>query len=210
MKRLIAALLCVWILSSCTRKDLPSSGGYTPVEGDFLFQSLPHNALIDAIEDSTGSPYSHCGIVKKSGAAWVVVEAIGPVKETPIALWILQGRKGAFAAYRLKPPLAQKIPAILDATQAYKGRPYDIHYDLDDVRIYCSELLWKSVRDATGRKLGTLQKLGELAWQPHEGVIRQIENGGLPLDRVMITPKAFATAPELTHVFSHPAGYGRR
>lgn len=188
------------LLVGCTRDTQPPPG-YTPREGDFLFQSLPHNDLIDAIEGSTGSPFSHCGIVKKSGDAWVVVEAIGPVKETPLLLWVMQGRKNAYAAYRLRPPLNAKIPAIIAATETYKGRPYDIHYDLDEARIYCSELLWKSVRDATGQKLGKLQKLGELAWQPHEKVIRAIENGQLPLDRVMITPKDFAEAPELESVF---------
>ena len=205
MKRLIAALLCVWAMASCNRESAPT--GYEPREGDFLFQSLPHNDLIDAIEGSTGSPFSHCGIVKKSGTAWMVVEAIGPVKETPLALWVLQGRKNAYAAYRLKPPLAEKIPAILAATQKYKGRPYDIHYDLDDARIYCSELLWKSVRDATGKKLGKIQKLGELDWRPHEKVIRAIENGALPLDRDMITPRAFAEAPELEFISASPTGY---
>ena len=193
------ALLSV-LLVGCTQDKQPPPG-YTPRAGDFLFQSLPHNPLIDAIEGSTGSPFSHCGIVKKSGDAWVVVEAIGPVKETPLVLWVLQGRKSAYAAYRLRPPLNAKIPNIITATETYKGRPYDIHYDLDEARIYCSELLWKSVRDATGQKLGKLQKLGELAWQPHEKVIRAIENGQLPLDRVMITPKDFAEAPELEPVF---------
>ncbi len=200
MLRLIA-LLAILFTSSCSREPGAASG-YQPREGDFLFQSLPHNDLIDAIEGSTGSPFSHCGIVKKSGTAWVVVEAIGPVKETPLALWVLQGRKSAYAAYRLRPPLDAKIPQILAATQKYKGRPYDIHYDLDEARIYCSELLWKSVRDATGRELGKLQRLGDLGWQPYEKVIRTIENGALPLDRVMITPKAFAEAPELEPVFS--------
>jgi hypothetical protein len=206
MNRILAALLFVFLAACCTRQTAQSpasAAGYEPREGDFLFQSLPHNPLIDAIEGSTGSPFSHCGIVKKSGTAWVVVEAIGPVKETPLPLWVLQGRKNAYAAYRLREPLRAKIPAILAATETYKGRPYDIHYDLDDARIYCSELLWKSVRDATGRKLGRIEKLGTLKWQPYESVIRSIENGALPLDRDMITPRSFSEAPELEPVFRH-------
>ena len=198
----LLTLLAVFIVGACSR-DPGATAGYQPQEGDFLFQSLPHNDLIDAIEGSTGSPFSHCGIVKKSGTAWVVVEAIGPVKETPLALWVLQGRKNAYAAYRLRAPLNAKIPQIIAATEKYKGRPYDIHYDLDEARIYCSELLWKSVRDATGHKLGKLQKLGDLAWEPYEKVIRTIENGALPLDRLMITPKDFAEAPELQPIFRY-------
>lgn len=103
--------------------------------------------------------------------------------------------------YRLRDPLAEKIPAIIAAAEKYKGRPYDIHYDLDDANIYCSELLYKAVRDATGRKIGRTRKLGELDWRPHERVIRSIENGGLPLGREMITPRDFSEAPELREVF---------
>ena len=68
-------------------------------------------------------------------------------------------------------------------------------------KIYCSELLYKAVRDATGRKLGKIRKLGELNWRPYEQVIRHIESGSLPLDREMITPRDFSEAPELREVF---------
>jgi hypothetical protein len=180
---------------------------YEPKAGDFVFQSLSHNPLIDSIEGSTGSPFSHCGIVrqrdtpKRHGDRWAVIEAIGPVKETPLSWWIAQGRGSAYAVFRLRAPLSEKVPAIIAAAERYKGRPYDIHYDMDDGKIYCSELLYKAVRDATGRKLGKIRKLGELNWRPYEQVIRGIESGGLPLEREMITPRDFTEAPELQEVF---------
>lgn len=193
--------------SAADPKSVTAQAEYQPQPGDFVFQSLPHNPLIDAIEGSSGSPFSHCGIVKRGDvtkphdAEWVVIEAIGPVKETRLAHWIAQGRDSAYVAYRLRAPLGEKIPAIITAAEKYKGRPYDIHYEMDDEKIYCSELLYKAVRDATGTKLGKIRKLGELKWQPYEKVIRQIENGGLPLDREMITPRDFSEAPELRQVF---------
>ena len=61
--------------------------------------------------------------------------------------------------------------------------------------------LYKAVRDATGRKVGKIRKLGELNWRPYEQVMRSIENGGLPLEREMITPRDFVEAPELREVF---------
>jgi Permuted papain-like amidase enzyme, YaeF/YiiX, C92 family len=198
---LLVLVLCIF--SGCHPEKTAAAppAGYEPRAGDFVFQSLPHDPLVDAIEGSSGSPFSHCGIVKRSGGQWVVIEAIGPVKETTLSWWIAQGREGAFTACRLREPLAQKIPAIISAAEKYEGRPYDIHYDMDDEKIYCSELLYKAVRDATGRKLGKIRKLGELNWQPYEQVIRHIENGKLPLDREMITPRDFCEAPELQQVF---------
>ena len=207
LRLLLGFALCLFAGCRSEKKGAAVPAEYGPQAGDFVFQSLPHNPLIDAIEGSSGSPFSHCGIVKerdgvkRRGDPWVVIEAIGPVKETPLTAWIAQGRDSAFVAFRLRPPLADKIPAIIAAAGNYGGRPYDIHYDMDDGKIYCSELLYKAVRDATGRKLGKMRKLGELNWQPYEKVIRGIENGGLPLDREMITPRDFSEAPELRQVF---------
>jgi hypothetical protein len=198
---LLAAVLC---LAGCQGKKVAAvPPDYTPREGDFLFQSLPHNRLIDAIEGCTESPFSHCGIVVHRDGKWKVLEAIGPVKETPLPVWIAQGRDNAYVAYRLRAPLAAKIPEIIAAAERYKGRPYDIHYDLDDAKIYCSELLWKATRDATGEKLGQLHKLGDLKWQPHEPVMREIEGGNLPLQREIITPRAVTEDPRLAEVFRY-------
>jgi hypothetical protein len=69
-------------------------------------------------------------------------------------------------------------------------------FTLDDSKIYCSELIYKGWLAATGDKVGKLVKLGDLNWKPHEPVIRTITNG-LPLDRVMITPRDLAAANQL-------------
>jgi hypothetical protein len=174
---------------------------YEPKDGDFLFQSLPHNPLIDAIEGASESPFSHCGIVVNRDGKWKVIEAIGPVKETHLPVWIAQGRNGAYVAYRLRAPLAEKVSDIIAAAERYRGRPYDLRYDLDDAKIYCSELIWKATRDAAGVTLGKIQALGDLRWQPHENVIRTLENGGLPLERKMITPRSLTEDPRLSEVY---------
>lgn len=176
-------------------------GQYVPQEGDIAFQSLPHNAIIDTIEGSTGSSFSHCGILHQVGSEWWVIEAIGPVKETSIMTWEARGRDGHFTVYRLKPKYRDKIPAFVRAAQGYEGLPYDIHYEMDDKAIYCSELIYKAFLKATGEELGHLHKLRELKWQPYEPVIKQIEGGTVPLDREIITPRAVSEAPQLEKVF---------
>ena len=190
----IIALAVVFFASAC-------DGQYAPQEGDVAFQSLPHNPLIDMIEGSTGSPYSHCGILHQVGSEWKVIEAIGPVKETSITAWEMQGRDGRFTVYRLKSKYRDKIADFIKAAQGYEGLPYDIHYDMDDKAIYCSELIYKAFRKATGEELGHLQKLSELKWQPYEPVIKQIEGGTVPLDRLIITPRCLSEATQLEKVF---------
>jgi hypothetical protein len=175
---------------------------YLVREGDIVFQSAPRSPLVDAIEGMTKSTYSHCGIVAKREGAWVVIEALGPVMETPLRSWIARGRGHHFAAYRLEPSFESSIPGIIESARRYLGRPYDIHFEFDEEKIYCSELVFKAVRMATGRSLGHVDRVGELDWRPHEKFIRTIE-AEVPLDRELITPVAISRAKELTKVYAH-------
>ena len=177
---------------------------YEPREGDVIFQSLPHGPVVWAIEGVTRSPYSHCGIVGREDGQWIVYEAIGKVRITPLEAYLERGRGGGFAVYRLKDEFAGHIPATLECCRTYLGRPYDIRYQLDDEKIYCSELIYKAFRDATqGQELGTLSRFGDMDWGAYEALIRQVEGGPVPVDRMMITPVGLARAPQLVPIFWH-------
>jgi hypothetical protein len=191
MQRSLSFLASALLFVSATH-----AADYVPQEGDLVFQSLPHNEVSDAIEGCTHSPFSHCGIVVKTVLGWSVLEAIGPVKQSPLNRWIEQGRELKFAVYRLKAEHQPKALAMIAEARKFVGLPYDIQDELDDEKIYCSELIYKAWLAATGEKMGTLVKLGDLNWKPHEQVIRAIANG-LPLDRLMITPRDLALAPQL-------------
>jgi cell wall-associated NlpC family hydrolase len=153
-------------------------------EGDLVFQALPHNPLVDAIEGASGAPFSHCGIMHQTANGWV-------------AQWKAQARDRLYVTYRLKPAYKEKIPAFIIAAQAMKGRPYDHHYAWDEEAIYCSELIYKAFEKATGDKLGTMQRLGDLNWRPYAAVMEQVEGGPVPVDRMMITPRAVTEAGQV-------------
>jgi hypothetical protein len=210
-----AAVIFAIFLGACVYRNVPALAQlarYEPREGDVLFQSLPHADLVDCIEGVTQSPWSHCGVVMRYDDKWMVVEAIGPVRRTSLAIWIMRGRMGSFAAYR--PTAAAKLPAtaefhdsMTNALDMYMGRPYDFHYAPGDQEIYCSELVFKAYRDGFGLDLGKWEELGQLNWKPHETFIRQIEGGALPLDRLMITPVGLTRSPLLARVYPR-AHYG--
>lgn len=177
--------------------------GYHPEEGDFLFQSLPESDLAQAIEGATDSPYSHVGVViKNSQGQWWVREAIGPVKDTPLIDFITRGRGQVFDAYRLKEASKIDIPKMIHASEAYMGRPYDMQYAMDDDKIYCSELWYKAMQQATGLRLGKTVLLGSLNWQPYRETIEKYNQGPVPMQREMITPKDLAEAPQLELVYN--------
>lgn len=199
---LLALALFVW-WEETRIHPTPESvfNGYAPRVGDVVFQSLPKGELVEMIEGATHSPLSHCGIVALDRGRWVVVEAIGPVKETPLERWIRRGRDWRLWAYRLEPSREDGLPLFVEAARTYLGRPYDYRYRMDDEEIYCSELVQKSYRMAYGDELGQLVRLDELDWVPYRGLIRRLEEGEPPLDRRIITPRDLARADALHPVY---------
>lgn len=192
----VAFCLIIGALGGCAK--VPET--YEPKNGDLVFQSLPLNPLVYAIEGVTNSPFSHCGILLESETGWLVLESIGPVKETPLKEWIDRGREDKFWAYRLDTSFDAVIPDIIRAAQKYKGRDYDANYSFDNEEIYCSELIYNAVFEVTGRRLGKVEKLGDLNWKPYEETIVNI-NGFVPKDREMISPLAITEASEVSCVF---------
>jgi len=170
---------------------------YKPEIGDIVFQSLPKGDLVNIIEGTTHSPFSHCGVVIKKNDKWFVNEAIGIVHSTPLYLWILRGRGSKLAVFRVKQQYSKYIPDFIKALNKYQGRPYDINYDMDDNYIYCSELVYKAFKDATGQEMGSLRALGKMNWKPFEKTIMKYEGGKPPLNRLMITPKDLSEANQL-------------
>jgi hypothetical protein len=176
---------------------------YSPKEGDIIFQALPNASdLVRAIEGITESCYSHCGVVIRSNDEWLVNEALGAVHSTPLFDWIKRGRGNYFSVFRLNTEYQGNIPNFLESLKKYQGKPYDAKYELDDWKIYCSELVYKAYYDATFEELGVLVELGSLNWKPYEKTIRKYEDGPPPLNRRMITPINLSKALQLTKIYS--------
>lgn len=175
---------------------------YNPEVGDVVFQPLPLGSdLVKAIEGTTHSSLSHCGVITKRNNQWYVIEALEMVRYQPLYQWIKQGRLSRFAVYRLDHRYKPQITNFIEKVKMYENRPYDSRYRMDDEKIYCSELVYKAFRDATGEELGKLVSLGQLDWKPYADIIRKYEGGALPLNRTMITPRHLSEAFQLHKVF---------
>ncbi len=172
-------------------------------EGDIVFQSLPHLDLVDAIEAVTKSPWSHCGILVKRDGRWMVAEAIGDVRYTPLYVWMVRGRRSAIDSYRVRNLPPGGAPRIQAGVDKLLGKPYDFRYAPDDAEIYCSELVYKVYDRELGIKIGDWEKLGDLNWKPMEKFIRSMEGGRLPLNREMITPIGLTRSPKVVRVFTN-------
>jgi hypothetical protein len=187
-------------------------------EGDVIFQTS-RSQQSRAILLASRSLYTHMGILKRAGDGWVVVEAVGPVKETPLDEWIARGKFGRYSLYRPKELSEAQTAKIFAAAEALYGRPYDIHFSFDNDAIYCSELVSLAFGDA-GIALGERQKIADLAISA--GIVRHliasraesdVECKALGLsgegcvdhivERELVTPVSIARDADLEEIYSN-------
>ena len=176
--------------------------------GDIIFQTSL-SGQSKAIQLATHSEYSHCGIVYKYGSDYFVYEAVEPVKLTPLNKWIARGQGGHFVIKRLKNAdqvltvsTLQKMKKVGDR---FKNKHYDIYFDWSDDKIYCSELIWKVYKEATGLEVGKLEKLKDFDLTSESVKLKMRERYGdkIPLEETVISPASIYNSVLLTTVKSN-------
>ena len=204
MKRFLWVVLMVGNLAGCQASD-----EYQPRNGDIIFQtSLSRQSK--AIQQATGSPYSHMGIVYVENGRTQVFEAVGPVKTTPLEDWITAGEKGRYVVKRLKKADEILTPEILGnmkkiGESRFNGLPYDKHFGWSNDRIYCSELVWKIYMDGAGLQIGELQKLGDfdLSHPVVQKLMKERYGDSIPDDETVISPAAMFASDLLVKVYEN-------
>jgi uncharacterized protein YycO len=155
---LLAACLAL-LATSCRAGE-----SYSPRNADILFQTS-RSSQSTAIQRATHSPYSHMGVVYIRGGRPLVLEAVEPVRLTPLDAWVARGEGGHFVVKRLRQADAILTPAalarMLEVGRSFEGKHYDVYFEWSDERIYCSELVWKLFERALGLELGRLEALSD-------------------------------------------------
>ncbi len=99
-------------------------------EGDLVFHRS-RSAQSQAVALATGSAYTHMGVVLVFDGRPVVLEAVQPVKLTPLPVWIARGEKGRVVVKRLRDAERVLTPAVTlrmrRLAKSWLGRPYDLH-----------------------------------------------------------------------------------
>ncbi|HQZ43399.1 MAG: peptidoglycan peptidase [Flavobacteriales bacterium] len=173
--------------------------------GDILFQTMP-GGQSEAIALATGSKWTHVGIVFKENEEWIVYEAVGPVKATPLDEWVKQGDHGHFAAKRLKLADEKLGPEAIVALRAgadrFMGIAYDRQFGWSDETIYCSELVWKMYADALNIELCSPKPMRDhvLGSEVVQRTMKERYGSAPPLDELMIGPGALFDCPLLVTV----------
>ncbi|MDC7682397.1 YiiX/YebB-like N1pC/P60 family cysteine hydrolase [Asticcacaulis sp. BYS171W] len=211
--KVVGLILCIGLAVSVWRWNAS-----TPEwrDGDLIFQTS-RSQQSKAILLASRSLYTHMGIVKRTPDGWVVVEAVGPVKETPLKAWVARGKFARYAVYRPKRLTEAQTRKVFAAAKALYGRPYDIYFSFDNRSIYCSELAYL-VFKPVGIELGQRQPIGQLG--VGEGAARKLiaqraakdpDCKGLSPDaciarimsRELVTPVSIARDAEVRKIYSN-------
>ena len=174
-------------------------------EGDIIFQeSVSEQAR--AIQLATHSRYSHAGIIFKYDNQFRVLEAVQPVKITDLDAFINRGVGSHYVIKRLA-----DYESIIDTSginrmkkigNSYLGKNYDIYFEWNDNRIYCTELIWKIYKKALNIEVGKLQKLKnfDLTHPRVKSIMKKRYGGKIPYDELVISPESMFKADNLTTI----------
>lgn len=199
--RWIIVLILTCITTAC-EKSLPQLQ-----EGDIIFQTSK-SSQSQAVQLATHSKYSHMGIIFIENGKQYVYEAAASVKLTPIKEWLKRGEGGRYAVKRLKENkiLTSDVSKRMKLVgQQFKGKSYDVYFEWDDERIYCSELVYKIYKQGANIELGKLEKLRgfdlthPIVWQK----LKERFGDVIPYDEIVISPKSIFDDKKLDRVFSN-------
>ena len=173
--------------------------------GDLIFQTSMSPQSV-AIQKATRSPYSHMGVVVVRGGRVSVLEAAGPVGETPLAAWTARGKGAHYVVKRLLlEPDAAAQRRLLETARGFMGKPYDPAFEWSDARMYCSELVWKLYDRALGIQIGHLQHLRDFRLTDPlvRTKLRERYGKHVPLDEPVISPGEMFASDKLFEVLRH-------
>lgn len=162
-------------------------------DGDLIFQTS-ESKQCEAVRIATNSKFSHCGIILFVNGGEFVLEAVQPVKITPLEEWITHGKEHKYLIKRLKNEKTILTEETLDKMKAYGkqflGKEYDAYFEWTDTRIYCSELVWKIYKNGAGIELSKLKQLKDfnLSDERVEKIVKERYGNDIPFDEKVVAP----------------------
>jgi hypothetical protein len=138
-----------------------------------------------------------------------VLEAVQPVRMTPLDQWVSHGEGGQVVVKRLLDADKVLTPLTLDRMRrtgrGFLGRGYDLTFEWDDRRLYCSELVWKVYDRGAGVQLSTLHHLSDFDFSAPavQKVMRRRYGQHFPLEEPAVSPEDIFESSRLRMIWSN-------
>jgi hypothetical protein len=147
------------------------------------------------------------GVVFNEAAGPVVLEAVSPVRKTPVQRWIDRGRDRRYVVKRLRDADSRLSPEAIQNMRkigaSWLGRPYDVRFRWDDESLYCSELVYKLFERAMGVHVGKLQRAADLNLDDprvEQAIRRRFTDTRFNPTETIVTPDSIFNDEQLTEV----------
>jgi uncharacterized protein YycO len=173
--------------------------------GDLIFHTSTSGQSL-AIQIASNSKYSHVGMIYQDGGKDYVLEAVQPVKLTPLTQFINRGENKHYVVKRLKNSdeflTPEGITKMKTIGKKYLNKNYDLKFEWSDDKIYCSELVWKIYDQAFGIKIGILQQIKDfdLSDPVVKAKAKQRYGNNIPLEELIITPDRMFQSDQLVTI----------
>jgi len=183
---------------------------YALQDGDIVFQET-NSSQGRAIKAATDSRWTHVGMVFHRNGEPMVIEAVQPVRITSLSRFIARN-PSSFYAMRLKDSSKHINSRSITKARIYGnkqlGKNYDLKFRWSDDKIYCSELVWKVYKEATGIELCKPRAFStyNLSHPTVQRIIRQRYGSAknVPLKELAVAPSDLAQSPLLVEVPKKP------
>lgn len=129
-------------------------------DGDIVFQAS-QSEQSRYIMLATGSRLTHVGLIDVRPDGVYVVEAVQPVKVTPLERFRNRYDDPRLAVKRVPDLSDGERSAVVKEARRWVGRDYDRRFGWSDATLYCSELVWKAFDRAVDRQIVPLGRFGD-------------------------------------------------
>ena len=150
MKKLFIIILLLVGMNSCNHKE------YQPQNCDLIFQLAESTKFSKAITDATAHhddmKFDHVGMVFMEGGVAKVVEASAKHGVTIVTLeQFIEHSPAGYVVKRVTSHFTAST--IIKNALSHLGEPYDWSYRPNNGKMYCSELIYESFTDKTGKHI---------------------------------------------------------
>ena len=163
-------------------------------DGDLIFIRIS-NPIFRRVAETTDSWETHVGILfAGTNGTWQVAESTFPFSRfSPLERFVARSEKGRFCVIRYRGGLAPEEKLDLRLSAGLRmGIRYDLGFNYDSPRLYCSKFVRQVYQEATGYEVGRLETFRELlADNPRAplGFWRAWYFGFIPRDRRCVPPR---------------------
>jgi hypothetical protein len=183
----------------------PRGGPLELRAGDVIFIRVG-GFLYGRVAAATGSWTSHVGVLHhcEDGRWWVAESAIPRARLTPLDRFLARSERGLFAIRRLRGGLTpEQEGKLVAAADRRLGAWYDLGFNYDSRRQFCSKFVHSVYAEALGFGPGRVERFSKLiSEQPDHalGFWRWWFAGRIPLRRRTVTPASQAVDPRFVTI----------